>query len=162
MATRTADLSDEHRDELQACALQLRSFGRRAAFSGPVSTVRCLDDNGLVRAAVGRPGAGRVLVVDGGGSLRTALVGDTVAGLAIANGWSGIVVHGAVRDVVGLAAMDLGVLALGTSPRRGERDGTGEVDRPVRFGGVVFRAGAMIYADEDGVLVAGGDSTADV
>jgi regulator of ribonuclease activity A len=153
MATSTADLSDEDRDGLRPCTLQLRSFGRRAAFSGPVSTVRCLDDNALVRAAVTQPGGGRVLVVDGGGSLRTALVGDNVAALAVANGWAGILVHGAVRDVVGLAVADLGVLALGTCPRRGERTGDGQLDIAVSFGDTVFTPGAMLYADEDGVLV---------
>jgi regulator of ribonuclease activity A len=161
METRTADLSDEDRDGLRPCILQLRSFGRAAAFSGAISTVRCLDDNGLVRAAVTQPGGGRVLVVDGGGSLRTALVGDSVAALAVANGWAGIVVNGAVRDVIGLAVADLGVLALGTCPRRGNRVGHGEVDVPVRFGDAAFVPGAMLYADEDGVLVVGGDSPAD-
>jgi regulator of ribonuclease activity A len=158
MALRTADLSDEDRDGLRPCTLQLRSFGRRAAFSGTVSTVRCLDDNGLVRAVAVQPGGGRVLVVDGGGSLRTALVGDTVAALAVANGWAGIVVNGAVRDVAGLAVADLGVLAVGTCPRRGDRTGDGQVDIAVRFGEVVFNPGAMLYADEDGVLVEMGDT----
>jgi regulator of ribonuclease activity A len=158
MATSTADLSDEDREGLRPCTLQLRSFGRHAAFSGPVSTVRCLDDNGLVRAAVVQPGDGRVLVVDGGGSLRTALVGDSVAALAVTNGWAGILVNGAVRDVTGLAVADLGVLALGTCPRRGERTGDGQVDIAVRFGDAVFSPGAMLHADEDGVLVEMGDT----
>jgi regulator of ribonuclease activity A len=162
METRTADLSDEDRDGLQPCILQLRSFGRAAAFSGPTSTVRCLDDNGLVRAAVAQPGGGRVLVVDGGGSLRTALVGDSVAALAVANRWAGIVVNGAVRDVIGLAGANLGVLALGTCPRRADRIGLGEVDITVRFGDAAFAPGAMLYADEDGVLVASADRLADV
>lgn len=148
----TADLSDEHGDRLQACSLQLLSFGGRKAFEGIIATVRCRDDNGLVRAALSEPGAGRVLVVDGGGSLDTALVGDVLAGLALANGWSGVVLNGAVRDVVTLATLGVGVLALGRNPRRGRRDGAGERDVAVSFGGVTFRPGARLYADADGIL----------
>ncbi len=149
----TADLSDAQGDRLQACALQLRSFGGRSAFAGPVATVRCRDDNGLVRAALSEPGVGRVLVVDGGGSLEAALVGDSLAGLAFGNGWSGMVVNGAVRDVVALASLAIGVLALGTNPRRGSRDGAGDRNCRVTFGGVTFRPGALLYADEDGIVV---------
>lgn len=153
MPTRTADLSDAQGDRLWPCALQLRSFGGRRAFTGPVSTVRCRDDNTLVRAAVAEPGLGRVLVVDGAGSLQTALVGDVLAGLALANGWVAVVVNGAVRDVVALASMDLAVLALGTNPRRGAAGEVGEREVAVTFGGVVFRPGAQAFADEDGLLV---------
>ena len=127
-------------------------------------TASCLfsDVDTAVRSARDRICAPlRRLVVGGGGSLRTALVGDSVAALAVANGWAGIVVNGAVRDVIGLAVADLGVLALGTCPRRGNRVGYGEVDVPVRFGDAAFVPGAMLYADEDGVLVVGGDSPAD-
>ena len=130
-----------------------RSFGAVTAFSGPAATVRCRDDNVLVRAAVSEPGHGRVLVVDGGGSLQTALVGDTLAGLALANGWAGVLVHGAVRDVVALSTMPIGVFALGTNPRRGARDGAGETGAAVTFGSATFAPGAQVFADEDGVLV---------
>lgn len=153
METRTADLSDEHGDALQACRLQLRSFGGRTRFEGRAVTVRCRDDNAPVRAAVAEPGRGRVLVVDGGGSLATALVGDVLAGRAAANGWAGVVVHGAVRDVVALGGLDIGVLALGTTPRRGADAGPGERDVDLAIGGVVVRPGAMVHADEDGLLV---------
>ncbi len=149
----TADLSDQRGDEVAPCLLQLRSFGAVRAFSGPASTVRCLDDNALVRAALSEPGAGRVLVVAGGGSLRSALVGDVLAGLAVANGWVGIVVDGAVRDVAALARLDVGVLALGTNPRRGGRAGAGERDVPVVVGEATVHPGALVFADEDGVLV---------
>lgn len=153
MTTRTADLSDAHGGRLQPCVLPWRSFGARTSFQGPASTVRCRDDNGLVRAAVREPGLGRVLVVDGGGSLVTALVGDNLAGLAAANGWAGVLVVGAVRDVVALAATPIGVLALGVVPRRGADTGTGDRDRAVAVGGVVVRPGAQVVVDEDGVLV---------
>jgi regulator of ribonuclease activity A len=150
---RTADLSDASGDRFLPCSLPWRSFGGVTSFAGPIATVRCRDDNGLVRTAVSGPGEGRVLVVDGGGSLETALVGDVLAGLALANGWAGLVVHGAVRDVVALAGLDLGVVALGTNPRRGGREGAGERDVPVTFGGVTFHPGSRLVTDEDGVLV---------
>ena len=153
MSTRTADLSDAHGDRLRPCALPWRSFGATTSFQGPASTVRCRDDNGLVRAAVREPGLGRVLVVDGGGSLATALVGDNLAGVAAANGWVGVIVVGAVRDVVALASTPIGVLALGVVPRRGSDAGAGERDVAVAVGGVVVRPGAQVVVDEDGVLV---------
>ena len=149
----TADLYDEHGDALQSCAVQWRRYGGRPRFSGPVSTVRCHRDNAIVKAALAEPGAGRVLVVDGGGSLESALVGDLIAGSAVANGWAGVVVHGAVRDTVALAGLDLGVLALGSNPRKSAKDGVGERDVPVTFGGIEFVPGATLWADEDGVLV---------
>ncbi len=162
MSVRTADLSDEHGARLQACTLQWRMLGGRRQFTGPVSTVRCREDNGIVRVAVSEPGEGRVLVVDGGGSLSAALVGDVLGGLAAANGWAGLVVNGAARDVVALAQVDIGVLALGTNPRRAERDGVGERDVAVSFGGVVFTPGARVFVDEDGLLVERGDRTSTI
>lgn len=162
MPIRTADLADELGDRVQVCTLRLETFGRPRAFGGRVSTVRCRDDNGLVRAAVSEPGAGRVLVVDGGGSLESALVGDVLAGLALANGWSGLVINGAVRDVAALAGLDIGVLALGTNPRRGRRDGSGERDVPVVFGGVSFEPGCSLGADQDGVVVWRQDNDHDI
>ncbi len=150
---RTADLSDAEGDRLLPCSLPWRSFGGVSSFAGPAATITCRDDNGLVRDALSQPGGGRVLVVDGHGSLGAALVGDVLAGLALHNGWSGVIVHGAVRDVVGLATVDLGVFALGTNPRRGLREGTGEHGTPVSFGGVTVHPGRRVFADEDGVLV---------
>jgi regulator of ribonuclease activity A len=151
--TATADACDEQPDRAQACELQLRQFGGVRSFEGAISTVRCLEDNVLVKKRVSQPGHGRVLVVDGGGSLRCALLGDNVATLARDNGWAGVVLNGCVRDVAALAGLELGIKALGTSPRRSRKDGTGEVDIPVHFGGVTFEPGALLYGDDDGIVV---------
>lgn len=151
--TATADLVDEHGDDLDSCDLQLQQLGGRVRFAGEVVTLRVHHDNALVRSALSEPGQGRVLVVDGGGSLHTALLGDVLGALAVDNGWSGVVVHGAVRDRAALAGLDLGVRALGTNPRRSAKTGAGERDVPVTFGGAVFRPGARLWADEDGVVV---------
>jgi regulator of ribonuclease activity A len=148
----TADVLDEYGDRAAVCLLKLRSFGR-AAFSGRIATVRSFEDNVLLRACLEKPGEGRVLVVDGGGSDRCALLGDRIAALAVENGWEGIVVHGCVRDSRALDALALGVKALGTNPRPRRKEGSGEVGVPLELGGVVFRPGAMLYADEDGVVV---------
>jgi regulator of ribonuclease activity A len=157
MEVPTADLIDQHGDALQSCDLQFRQFGGRARFSGRIRTVRCHQDNALVRQVLSEPGTGQVLVVDGGGSLHTSLVGDIVAGLAQGNGWVGLVVNGAVRDVVALGGLDIGVKALGSNPRKSAKAGTGEVDVAVSFGGVRFEPGAHLYSDEDGIVVAGTD-----
>ena len=149
----TADLYDEQGDTLQSCSLQLRHVGGLTGFSGVVSTIRCHRDNALVKATLAEPGEGRVLVVDGGGSLESALVGDLIGASAVANGWAGVVVNGAVRDSVALGLLPLGVLALGTNPRKSAKDGVGDRDVPVAFGGVEFVPGATLWADEDGILV---------
>jgi regulator of ribonuclease activity A len=153
MEFRTADLVDEHGEALQSCDLQLRQFGGRRRFHGPIRTVACLQDNALVKAVLSEPGNGAVLVVDGQGSLHTALVGDLIAGLARDNGWAGLVVNGAVRDTEELAGLDIGIKALGSNPRRSAKLAAGQVDVPVRFGGVTFRPGEHLYSDEDGVVV---------
>lgn len=150
--TATADILDQHPDAA-VCALQFRSFGGRAAFSGELRTVRCHEDNVLLKATLSEPGEGRVLVVDGGGSLRVALVGDMIAGLALQNGWAGIVLNAAVRDVAALAALEVGIFALGSNPRPSSKTGEGERDVPITFGEVTFRLGATLYADADGVVV---------
>jgi regulator of ribonuclease activity A len=149
----TADLYDERGEELASLPLQLRTFGGRAAFAGPVRTVRCHEDNALVREVLSSPGDGAVLVIDGGGSLETALVGDVIAGLAVDHGWAGIVVHGAIRDGQAIDGLPIGVKALGTNPRKSAKTGAGELDVPVTFGGVTFSPGAMLWSDADGVLV---------
>lgn len=149
----TADLYDEHGDELQSVWVQFQNLGGMSGFSGPVRTVRCFQDNALVRQQLGTPGDGAVLVIDGGGSLETALVGDVIAALAVDNGWSGIVVNGAVRDRVALGTLPLGVKALGSNPAKSSKTGQGEVDVPVEIGGVVFRPGATVWCDDDGILV---------
>ncbi len=149
---KTADVLDEHGERAAVCLLQFRSFGA-TAFSGPLATVRCFEDNVLVRAAASEPGEGRVLVVDGGGSLRCALLGDNIAALALESGWAGVVINGCVRDAAELDALGLGVKALGSNPRPSEKGGKGETGGPVTFGEITFEPGAMLYADEDGVVV---------
>ncbi|MEM6702103.1 MAG: ribonuclease E activity regulator RraA [Acidobacteriota bacterium] len=150
----TADLIDDFGDELQSCCLQFRSFGQRARFAGPASTVRCIEDNKLVRAQLEKRGEGRVLIIDGGSSLRTALVGDILAGLGLDNGWAGIVAVGAIRDSVAIDTLDFAVKALGTNPRKSGKLGIGAVDIEVYFGDVAVSPGDWIYSDEDGLVVA--------
>jgi regulator of ribonuclease activity A len=153
MAIGVADLCDANEDEIEVCELQMRDYGGRTAFSGPIRTVRCHEDNSLVKATLAEPGEGCVLVVDGGGSLHRALLGDMLGADAVKNGWAGVVVNGAVRDTAVLATLDLGVKALGTHPMRSVKRGEGMVDVPVAFGGVVFVPGDRLYADEDGIAV---------
>lgn len=155
MSTSTADLYDE-RPDLVSCSLQLRQFGGRTRFEGRVATIRCHQDNALAKARLATPGQGRVLVVDGGGSLETALMGDLIAASAVENGWAGVVIHGCVRDSAALAELDLGIKALGTNPRKSAKAGAGEEDVPVEFGGVRFEPGAYLWSDEDGILVTAG------
>lgn len=152
MAIKTADLCDAC-DAAMACALSFQGFGRRQAFAGAIRTVRCHEDIGLMRDVISQRGDGCVLVIDGGGSLARALFGDVMAAVAVRNGWAGLVVNGAIRDSVEIDGMDIGVKALGTVPRRGERGGAGEVDVPVTFGGVTFNPGHRLVADDDGVIV---------
>jgi regulator of ribonuclease activity A len=149
----TADVLDEHGDAAAVCEVELRSYGGRAAFSGLVATVHCFEDNVLLKQRLGEAGEGRVLVVDGGGSRRVALLGDNLGGLAVANGWAGVVVHGCVRDVAALGGLEVGILALGSNPRPSAKRGAGELDVPVVFGGVTFNPGDTLVADEDGLVV---------
>ena len=153
MTIATADLCDAHPDKVKVCHIPFRSFGQVAAFHGPIRTLSVLDDNALVRQTLERPGNGAVLVVNGGGSLKRALVGDNLATLAIDNGWAGIVVHGAIRDSGVINAMNIGIKAIGTIPVRADRDAIGEIDIPTAFGGVIFTPGDWLYADEDGLIV---------
>lgn len=149
----TADLYDERGDELASVSLQFQDLGGQTAFTGPIRTVRCLEDNGLVKSLLNSPGEGAVLVIDGAGSLNTALMGDMIAAAAVENGWAGVVINGPIRDRAAVAKLPLGVKALGSNPRKSAKDSVGEVDVPVEFGGVTFRPGAVLYADEDGILV---------
>lgn len=154
MNIQTADLCDQFEDRLRvADPIGLRSFGGRAAFGGPISTLKVFEDNSLVRSALEGPGNGRVLVVDAGGSMRCAMVGDQLAVLGVDNGWAGIVVYGCIRDSHAIGQMDIGVLALGTHPRKSIKKGVGERDIPVRFAGLSFVAGEHLYADHDGIVV---------
>lgn len=149
----TADLYDEYEERLQSCDLQLRQYGARRFFAGPVVTLRCREDNALVKQVLNTPGEGRVLVVDGGGSLHTALMGDLIAASAVKNGWAGVVINGAVRDVAALAELDLGIKALGSNPRKSAKTGAGDRDVVLSFGGATFTPGAQLVSDDDGVVV---------
>ena len=149
----TTDLCDAHEDRVRVVAPMFSSYGGRKAFYGPVSTLKLFEDNGLVRRALESPGNGRVLVIDGGGSLRRALVGDQLAALGVKNGWSGIVAYGCIRDSRAIGAMDIGVFALATHPQKTLKKNEGDVDIDVSFGGVTFTPGHWLYADEDGVIL---------
>jgi regulator of ribonuclease activity A len=151
--TPTADLADRHGDELRVCDVQFTSYGAVRSFAGPIRTVTCRDDNALLHELLREPGEGRVVVVDGHASLRTALLGDLMAARAHANGWAGLVIRGAVRDVTALAGVHLGVQALGVTPRKSGKAGVGEIDVPLDFGGVVFAPGDVLHADDDGVVL---------
>lgn len=149
----TADLYDEHGEALQSLSLQMQNLGGRPRFSGPIRTIRCHRDNGLVKQLLNSPGEGAVLVVDGAGSLESALMGDLIAAAAVENGWAGVVINGPIRDRVVVGALELGVKALGSNPRKSAKDGVGDVDVPVEFGGVTFAPGRTLWSDEDGILV---------
>jgi regulator of ribonuclease activity A len=151
----TADLIDDFEDELRSCETQFRQYGSYTAFAGPIETVRCFRDNALMKRLLNTAGEGRVLVVDGGGSLASALMGDLIAASAVERGWAGVVIYGAVRDVRALRTLELGVKALGSNPLRSAKAGAGEVGVPVTFGGVTFTPGDWLYSDEDGIVVAG-------
>jgi regulator of ribonuclease activity A len=152
----TADLCDAHPDAAHACEPVFLVFGGRRSFSGPVSTVRCFEDNSSVKEAVESPGDGKVLVVDGGGSRRCALFGGNLGIAAVKNGWAGVIINGCIRDSAELGQLDLGIRALGTMPLRSVKRGEGERDVPVRIAGASFRSGDFVYADDDGVVVAHG------
>lgn len=149
----TADLVDDIGPDVRSCDLQLRQFGGRPEFAGRVTTVRCFHDNALLKSVLSEPGDGGVLVIDGDGSLHTALVGDVIAALGRDNGWSGLIVNGAVRDASTLRTLGIGIKALGTNPRKSRKAGEGDVDVPVGFGGVSFTPGEWLFSDEDGILV---------
>jgi regulator of ribonuclease activity A len=152
----TTDLCDANADRVAVLAPILRHFGGLSRFSGPIATLKVFEDNSLVRSALSEPGSGRVLVIDGGGSMRCALVGDQLGELAVKNGWAGVVVYGAIRDSVALGALPLGVCAQATHPLKSVKRNEGQRDIAVTFGGVCFQPGHWLYADEDGVIVAAG------
>lgn len=153
MSNATTDLCDRYPDEVAVAEPIFVGYGGRRAFEGHIATVQVHEDNVLVRAFLEEPGEGRVLVVDGDGSLRCALLGDQIASLAVASGWSGLVVNGCVRDVDALAALPIGVRALASNPRRSGKRGEGTRDVEVRFAGIAFLPGAFLVADDDGVVV---------
>ncbi|CQD02395.1 ribonuclease activity regulator protein RraA [Mycobacterium lentiflavum] len=149
----TADLVDRIGSDVRSCDLQFRQFGGRTEFAGPIRTVRCFEDNALLKSVLSKPGAGGVLVIDGAGSLHSALVGDLIAELARSNGWAGLIINGAVRDAAALRGIDIGIKALGTNPRKSAKSGVGERDVEVSLGGVTFVPGEIAYSDDDGIVV---------
>ena len=155
----TADLVDDIGPDVRSCDVQFRQFGARTQFAGPISTVRCVEDNALLKSVLSTPGEAGVLVIDGGGSLHTALVGDLIADLARSNDWAGLIVHGAVRDAAALSHIDLGIKALGTNPRKSGKTGAGERDVTVSIGGVEFVPGDIAYCDDDGIVVVAAAAT---
>ncbi|AUX46207.1 ribonuclease [Sorangium cellulosum] len=149
---RTTDLCDEHPEAVLVSDPIFRDYGGARLFHGRVVTVKVHEDNVLVRKTLEGPGEGRVLVVDGGGSLRCALLGDNLAAIAHQNGWAGLVVYGCVRDTEAIAGIPIGVKALATHPRKSGKQGAGERDIPVTFGGITYVPGGFVYADHDGLI----------
>ncbi|RSZ65643.1 RraA family protein [Corynebacterium hylobatis] len=149
----TADLVDIIGEDVRSCDTQFRDFGGITDFCGSITTIRCHHDNGLVKQTLNTPNPGGVLVVDGQGSLHTALMGDLIAGAGVANGWAGVVILGAVRDSAVIRTLEIGTKALGTNPRKSAKDAAGEKDVTVSFGGVDFVPGHILYADADGIVV---------
>ena len=149
----TADLCDAHADQLQIAQPVFRSYGALRQFGGRIYTVQVFKDNVLVRRQLEQGVTDAVLVIDGGGSLECALVGDILAGLAAENGWKGIVVNGCIRDAAAIAALNIGIKALNTHPLKSGKRGTGQENLPVTFAGVTFRPGDYLYADEDGIVI---------
>ena len=149
----TTDLCDTHEDAVRVVEPMFTSFGGKTAFHGQIATLRVFEDNSFVRKALESAGQGRVLVIDGGGSIRRALVGDQLASLGLKNDWAGIVVNGCIRDSRAIAEMDIGVFAIDTHPMKTVKKNVGEANIVVSFGDVDFVPGEWIYADEDGVIV---------
>ena len=153
MTFATADLYDEYEEKLQIASPMFNDYGGNLKFCGPASTVRVFEDNSLVRAALEEPGEGRVLVIDGGASLKCALLGDMLVELGKENDWAGIIVFGCIRDSALIANIAIGVKALNTNPRKSVKKGIGERDVSVSFADVIISPGDYIYADEDGVVI---------
>lgn len=151
----TPDLCDAHPDLVEVVTgLHWQSYGGKSAFCGQIETVKCFEDNSRVKEGLAQAGQGRVLVVDGGGSLRHALIGDQIAAMAADNGWSGVIIHGACRDVEVLRGIELGILALAAVPIKSVRRGEGQIALPISFGRVLFRPGHWVYADANGIVTA--------
>jgi regulator of ribonuclease activity A len=149
----TADLCDDYADDLRIARPEFRSYGRHRQFGGRIYTVQVFQDNMLIRRQLEQAVRDAVLVIDGGGSLECALVGDILAGMAVQNGWRGIVVNGCIRDAAAIAALPIGIRALNTHPLKSAKQGAGRENLPVVFAGVTFRPGEYLYADEDGMVV---------
>jgi regulator of ribonuclease activity A len=153
MTFKTADLCDEFFDELRIVEPGFLNFGGNTVFSGPVSTVKCFEDNSKVRQQLSLPGENRVLVVDAGGSKRCAMLGDMLANMAIDNGWAGVVMYGLIRDSHDISQMPIGIKALGTHPMKSDKKNIGFEDVEVKFCGVSIQPGDYLYADHDGIVI---------
>ncbi|MEH6466449.1 MAG: ribonuclease E activity regulator RraA [Porticoccus sp.] len=153
MSFSTPDLCDDYPELVRVLEPMMGNFGGRESFGGEVVTIKCHEDNSLVKEHAGNPGQGKVMVVDGGGSLRRALLGDMIAENAVKNGWEGIIIYGCVRDVDALVTLDLGVQALASIPLKTDKRGIGDFNVSVTFGGVTFNSGDYVYADNNGVIV---------
>jgi len=154
----TPDLCDQYEDnknvDLRVLDSLFNNYGGRAQFYGQVVTIKCFEDNSILKQLVGTPGKGRVIVMDGGGSLRRAILGDMLGAKAVENGWSGLVIYGCVRDVDELATIDLGVKALNTHPIKTDKRGLGDLNVSVTFAGQTISSGDWVYADNNGIIVA--------
>jgi regulator of ribonuclease activity A len=149
----TPDLCDAYPELVKVVEPMFANFGGVDSFGGEIVTIKCFEDNSVVKEQVAMPGVGKVLVVDGGGSMRAALLGDMLAAKAAENEWEGIIIYGCIRDVDEIAETDLGVQALASHPMKTDKKGIGELNVPVTFGGVTFVPGHYIYADNNGVIV---------
>ena len=149
----TADLYDKYEESLQIARPIFNDYGGKKAFCGPMATVKVFEDNSLVKEALAESGQGKVLIVDGGASLRCALAGDRLAQMGRENGWAGIIVYGCIRDSQIIAALDIGLKALNTNPRKSVKQGRGERDIPLYFADVCFAPGRYVYADRDGIAL---------
>ncbi|MEK7989631.1 MAG: ribonuclease E activity regulator RraA [Thiotrichaceae bacterium] len=154
MAIQTADLCDEHSDVIKVADPLFKMYGAKQAFGGQIETVKVHEDNVLVKDKLAQPGKGKVLIIDGGGSLRCALVGDIIAQMAADNGWEGIIVYGCIRDSGVIADISIGIKALNTHPLKSIKHGRGDVSIPVNFAGVTFYPEHYVYSDSDGIIVA--------
>lgn len=149
----TPDLCDDYPELVNVLELDLNNYGQRQRFFGEIVTVKCFEDNSLVKEQANHPGKGKVLVVDGGGSARRALLGDMIAENFVKNAWEGIIIYGRIRDVDIINTLDLGVQALGTVPVKTDKRGLGDLNVPLHFGGIDFRPGEYVYADNNGLVL---------
>jgi len=153
MTYSTPDLCDDNPELVRVLEPMMANFGGRESFGGEIVTIKCHEDNSLVKENAGKPGHGKIMVVDGGGSMRRALLGDMIAENAVKNGWEGLIIYGCVRDVDALVTLDLGVQALASIPLKTDKRGIGDLNVELTFGGVTFIPGEYVYADNNGVVV---------
>lgn len=154
MDIKTSDLYDAHGESMKiADSNSFKSYGMKKSFSGMIVTVNCFEDNPLVKKTLEESGMGKVLVVDGGASMRCALLGDMLGEIAVKNNWNGIIINGCIRDSTELKNLNIGIRALGTNPRKSVKTGKGEVGVPVEFAGIKFTPGEYVYCDEDGIVI---------